>query len=96
MGNEYFNEHEIDNTGCMGKYKNAHLKPEGNTHTHTHTHAQYIVILATDQLNAQILESSLNLRTGWPPTECGDTRCCIIQFYLLMMSIKMLETCRGI
>ena len=26
------------------------------------------------------VESSLNLRTGQPPTECDDTRCCIIQF----------------
>jgi len=24
--------------------------------------------------------SSLNLCMGWPPTECDDTRCCIIQF----------------
>jgi len=25
-------------------------------------------------------KSSLNLCTGRPPTECDDTRCCIIQF----------------
>ena len=25
-------------------------------------------------------EDSLNLCTGWPPTVCDDTRCCIIQF----------------
>ena len=31
-------------------------------------------------------ESSLNLRTERPPTECDDTRCCIIQFDLVMMS----------
>ena len=30
-------------------------------------------------------DSSLNLCTGQPPTECDDTRCCIIQFDLLMM-----------
>jgi len=30
--------------------------------------------------------SSLNLCTGRPPTECDETRCCIIQFDLLMMS----------
>jgi len=29
---------------------------------------------------------SLNLCTGRPPTECDDTRCCIVQFDLLMMS----------
>jgi len=29
-------------------------------------------------------------------TECDDTRCCIIQFDLLMMSTTVLETCRGI
>jgi len=33
---------------------------------------------------------------GRPPTECDDTRCCIIQFYLLMMSTTVLETCTGI
>jgi len=27
---------------------------------------------------------------------CDDTRCCIIQFDLLMMSTTVLETCRGI
>ena len=27
---------------------------------------------------------------------CGDTRCCIIKFDLLMMSTTVLETCRGI
>jgi len=36
------------------------------------------------------------VRIGLPPTECDDTRCCIIQFDLLMMSTTMLETCRGI
>ena len=28
----------------------------------------------------RLREDSLNLRTGQPPTECDDTRCCIIQF----------------
>jgi len=32
----------------------------------------------------RLREDSLNLCTGRPPTECDDTRCCIIQFYLLM------------
>ena len=27
-----------------------------------------------------VRRSSLNLRTGRPPTQCDDTRCCIIQF----------------
>ena len=27
---------------------------------------------------------------------CDDTRCCIIQFDLLMMITTVLETCRGI
>jgi len=36
------------------------------------------------------------VRTGRPPTERDDTRCCIIQFDLLMMSTIVLETCRGI
>ena len=27
----------------------------------------------------RLREDSPNLRTGWPPTECDDTRCCIIQ-----------------
>jgi len=30
--------------------------------------------------------SMRSLRTGRPPTECDHTRCCIIQFDLLMMS----------
>jgi len=34
----------------------------------------------------RLREDSLNLCTGRPPTECDDTRCCIIQFDLLMMS----------
>jgi len=37
-----------------------------------------------------------SVRTGRPPTECDDTRCCIIKFDHLMMSTKVLETCRGI
>jgi len=37
-----------------------------------------------------------SVRTGRPPTECDDTRCCIIQFVLLMMGTTVLETCRGI
>jgi len=36
------------------------------------------------------------VRTGQPPTECDDTRCCIIQFDILMMSTTVLETFRGI
>jgi len=87
------------------------------------------VILAIDQLNAQIffiisllysstffehccahhqevklyytasgrlIEGSLNLRTGRPPTECDDTRCCIIQFDLPMINTVVLEICGGI
>jgi len=34
--------------------------------------------------------------TGQPPRECDDTRCCIIQFELLMMSTVVLKTCRRI
>ena len=44
----------------------------------------------------RLRESSLNLRTGRPPTECDGTRCCIKQFDLLLMSTTVLETCRGI
>jgi len=40
-------------------------------------------------------QDSLNLCTGRPPTECDDTRCCIIQFWPLMTSKRMPETCRG-
>ena len=36
------------------------------------------------------------VRIGRPPTECDDTRCCIIQFDLLMMRTTVLETCRGV
>jgi len=38
----------------------------------------------------------VNLHTGQPPTECDNTRCCKIQFDLLMMSTVVVETCRGI
>jgi len=34
--------------------------------------------------------------SGRTPTECDDTRCCIMQFDLLMMSTILLETCRRI
>jgi len=30
---------------------------------------------------AQLRKDSLNLSTGRTPTECDDTRCCIIQFW---------------
>ena len=40
--------------------------------------------------------SGAQVRTGRPPTECDNTRCCIIKFDLLMMSTTVLETCRGI
>ena len=36
------------------------------------------------------------VRTGRPPTGYDDTRRCIIQFDLLIMSTTVLETCRGI
>ena len=38
-------------------------------------------------------QSSLNLCTGRPPTQCDDTRCCITQD-LLMMSTTVLDACR--
>jgi len=49
-----------------------------------------------DRLVCRLRESSINPCTVRPPTECDDTRCCIIQFDFLMMSTIMLETCRGI
>ena len=36
------------------------------------------------------------LRIGRSRIGCDDTRCCIMQFDLLMMSTTVLETCRGI
>jgi hypothetical protein len=36
--------------------------------------------------------TNVHLCTGRPPTECDDPRCCIIQFDLLMMRTKVLET----
>ena len=41
-------------------------------------------------------ESSLNQCTGRPPTQCDDTRCCIIQFRPPDDEHIVLETCRGI
>jgi len=36
------------------------------------------------------------LCTGWPPTECDETRCCIIQFWPPDDEHIVFETCRGI
>ena len=44
----------------------------------------------------RLREDSLYLRTGRPPTDCDDTRRCIIQLDLLMMSTTVLETCTAI
>ena len=44
----------------------------------------------------RLREDSLCLRTGRPPTDCDDTRCCITQFDFLMMSTTVLETYRGV
>ena len=41
-------------------------------------------------------ESSLNLRTGRPPTDCDDNRCSIIQFGPPDDEYIVLETCVGI
>ena len=40
--------------------------------------------------------SALNLCTGRPPTECDDTRCCIIQFLPPDDEDVVLETCTGV
>ena len=40
-------------------------------------------------------KSSLNLRTGRPPTKCDDTRSFIIQFLPPDDEHIVLETCRG-
>ena len=58
-----------------------------------------IVTLCRCPSGAQVesrLMSTLNLRIGRPPTVCDDTRCCIIQSDLQMMSTVVLETCTGI
>ena len=44
----------------------------------------------------RLREDSTELRNGRPPTECDDTRCCVTQFDLLMMSTTVLKTCTGI
>jgi len=49
--------------------------------------ASGIVTLCRWPSGAQVERGApLNLRTGRPPTESDDTRCCIIQFDLLMMN----------
>jgi len=53
-----------------------------------------VVLLAGAQVESEL--TSLNLRTGRPSTESDNTRCCIIQFDLLMISTIVLETCTGI
>jgi len=44
----------------------------------------------------RLRDSSLKLCTRRPPTECDDTRCCIIQFWPRDDEHTVLETCRGI
>jgi len=55
--------------------------------------AHCIVTLCRWPSGAQV---ERGLRTGRPPADYDDTRCCIIQFDLLMMSTTVIETCRGI
>jgi hypothetical protein len=43
-----------------------------------------------------ITESSLYLCTGQPLPESDHTRCCVYTTDLLMMSIILFETCRGL
>ena len=57
--------------------------------------ASGIVFSVSDRPARILREESVNLCTGQPPTDCDDTRCCIIQFELLMMSTTLLERCRG-
>ena len=64
-----------------------------------------IFILVINKLDAQNLfynkfisclyQSSLNMGTGRPPTECDDTRGCIIQFWPRDDEHMVIETCRG-
>ena len=43
----------------------------------------------------RLREDSLNHFTGRPPTECDDTRGCIVQFCPPDDEHMVLETCRG-
>ena len=44
----------------------------------------------------QIARIERGLVHGTATYGCDDTKCCIIQFDLLMMSTTVLETCRGV
>jgi hypothetical protein len=79
--------------------------PDGHLHVESflsqpaHRTATYMLRVLSQPThrtaNYVLREYSVNLRTGRPPTECDFTRCCIIQFDLLMMSTTVFETCRG-
>ena len=54
-----------------------------------------MIIIRRSNCIIQHLVSSHSVR-GRPVRECDDTRCCIIQFDLLMMITTVLETCTRI
>jgi len=53
-------------------------------------------VLTSHYMTKKSWERTLNLCTERPPTECDDTRCCIIQFWPPDDEHIVLEKCRGI
>jgi len=58
--------------------------------------ASGIVTLCKWLSDMQVEQFLLYLHTGQPLTESDYTRCCINTIDLLMMSTRLLETCRGL
>ena len=58
--------------------------------------ASGIVTLCKWPSGMQFDQELLDLHTGRPRTESDSTRCCINSIDLLMMSMCLLETCRGL
>jgi len=61
-----------------------------------YTASGFVTLVGGRPVRRTSWNASLNLCTGRPPIECDDTRCCIIQFDLLIMSKTVLEKGRGI
>ena len=68
-----------------------------NTEIHVWRSKLYYTVcgIMTPVGGCPVHRSSLNLRTRRPPTECDDTRGCIIQFWTLDDEHMVFETCRG-
>jgi len=82
--------HLLHSSTCFEHYC-VHLQEHNCINT-----ASGIVTLFSDCSVHRLREDSSNLCTEQSPKESDDKRCCTNQFDLVKMSIRVLETCRGI